>query len=88
MPKCHVMPILVDTSLKIKKLQPSGTTGCGNLVWDSGTGIETPSCNWSIVRWNTALERVGILKKFCEMSFINVEIEGQMIIIRRLWNFL
>lgn len=51
----------------------------GVYVW-----IETPSCNWSIVWWNTAFERAGILQNFSEMSFTNVEIEGQMIMIGRL----
>lgn len=79
------MPIPLDTYLKIKRIQTSKTTGYGNLEGCGGVGrrIKIPSCSWSIVWWNTAFEKAGILQNFGEMIFTNIEIEGQMIIIRR-----
>lgn len=71
LPKCHVMQIPVDIYFKIKRLKSSRSTGC-KFVWYSdrngrGCGrIETSSCIWSNVWWNTTLDRAGILQKWNE----------------------
>lgn len=65
------MQIPVDIYFKIKRLKSSRSTGC-KFVWYSdrngrGCGrIETSSCIWSNVWWNTTLDRAGILQKWNE----------------------